>query len=635
LFTFTAVANDYPHQPKLKFMKKLVSLFLYVVTISAFSQVERVVTLNPALRPFYHGVASGDPLSDRVIIWTRVTPDSNWVGSADVLWRVATDTGMTNIVQSGVYTTDQTKDYTVKIDVTGLQPNTFYFYEFTHLGYNSIRGRTKTAPVGSVDSLRFAVVSCANYEAGFFNAYKVITARNDVDAIIHLGDYIYEYVHDGYAYNATSNRIWEPVNEITMLSDYRTRYSTYHLDEDLMRLHQQFPFFNVWDDHESANDAYKDGAENHTEGTEGLWSNRKRYSRQAYFEWVPIRPQSAGNDSIIYRVISYGDLVDFIMLDTRIHGRDQQVAATSSAVNDTSRTILGDDQFDWLKQKMVSSTKQWKVLGQQVMIAPLEIFGTPVNADQWDGYAADRLKLINYVLDSNITDVVALTGDIHTSWANDVPTSTYQSDGTGSAFVEFVTTSVTSPGLPIPVPVALVQALNNHIKYANLTQKGFTILDINQQRTQTDWFFVNTVDQSDAGYTNGENWYVNDGERHLRQAAGPASPRPDVVFQQSPLWPRPFGIASVQKPENQIQMMGVYPNPVDDNLYFQLYLLHESTVELQLLDLNGKAIYNKSVGPLHNGLNNIVIPCESLAHGTYVLQASAQGFSTSLKVIKN
>lgn len=610
-------------------------LFLISANIS-FAQVERVVTLNPALHPFYHGVASGDPMSDRVIIWTRVTPDSSWVGPTDVLWRMATDTGMTNIVQSGTFTTDQNRDYTVKIDVTGLTPNTFYYYEFTYHGYNSIRGRTKTAPVGGVDSLRFAVVSCANYEAGYFNSYKIITARNDVDAIIHLGDYIYEYEHDGYAFNATSNRIWEPQTEITILSDYRTRYSTYHLDEDLMRLHQQFPFFNIWDDHESANDSYKNGAENHTEGGEGAWANRKQYSQQAYFEWLPIRPQSVGNDSIIYRVISYGDLVDLIMLDTRLKGRDAQVGATSSAVNDTSRSILGTEQFNWLKNKMSTSTKQWKVLAQQVMIAPLEAFGVPVNADQWDGYAADRLKLMNYVLDSNITDVVALTGDIHTSWANDVPTASYvESTGAGSAFVEFVTTSVTSPGLPIPFPIGIIQTMNDHIKYGDLTKKGFTILDINQTRTQSDWFFVNTVDNSDGGYTNGESWYVLDNERHLRQAAGPATPRPDVVHQQAPAWPRPFGIAAIDQNESQVQLMGVYPNPVIDNLYFQLYILKDAVVDLQLVDISGAVVYQKRIGPLHNGINNIVIPCDTFTTGTYILKAISNGSVSTSKVIKN
>ncbi len=615
-------------------MRPILFSFFLMFTVSGFSQVQKILTLNPMLKPFYHGVASGDPMSDRVIIWTRVTPDTGWVGSANVLWRVATDTGMTNIVQNGVFTTDQNLDYTVKIDVTGLTPNTFYFYEFTHNGFNSIRGRTKTAPVGSVDSLRFAVVSCANYEAGYFNAYKVITSRNDVDAIIHLGDYIYEYEHDGYAFNATANRIWEPANEITVLSDYRTRYSTYHLDQDLMRLHQQFPFFNVWDDHEYANDSYKDGAENHTEGAEGTWVNREQYGRQAYFEWIPIREQGVGNDSIIYRIIPYGDLVDFIMLDTRIHGRDEQVAATSPDVNDTDRTILGDDQFTWLKQNLSNSTKQWKVLGQQVMIAPLEVFGVPVNADQWDGYAADRLELMNYVLDSNITDVVALTGDIHTSWANDVPTASYNPDGTGSAFVEFVVTSVTSPGSPIGVPVSLIQAFNDHIKYTEITKKGFLILDINQTRTQSDWFFVNTIDNSDGSYMSGESWYVNDNERFLNQAVSPAVPRPDVVHLQSPLWPRPFGIASVYQGNSQIQLLSVYPNPVAENLYFQLFILEEATVELQLIDIQGAVVYNKSIGPLHNGLNNIVIPCEMLAKGTYFLKATSKNNSTTTKIIK-
>lgn len=617
-------------------LKSFATTTFFMLFISAlFSQVERAIVLNPLLKPFYHGVASGDPTSNSVIIWTRLTPDTGWVGTADVLWRVATDTGMTNIVQSGTFSTDQSKDYTVKIDVSGLSPNTFYFYEFTYWGYNSIRGRTKTAPAAGADSLRFAVVSCANYEAGYFNAYKVIKDRNDVDAIIHLGDYIYEYEHDGYAFNATANRIWEPQNEITVLSDYRTRYAVYRLDEDLMRLHQQFPFFNVWDDHESANDSYKDGAENHTEGAEGLWINRKKYSRQAFFEWLPIREQSPGNDSTIYRVIDYGDLVDFIMLDTRIHGRDEQVSATSPSVDDTARTILGVDQFIWLKQQMLNSNAQWKVLGQQVMIAPLEIFGSPVNADQWDGYAADRLKLMNFVLDSNINNVVALTGDIHTSWANDVPTSSYvSSTGAGSAFVEFVTTSVTSPGLPIPVPAAIVQALNPHIKYADLSNKGFTILDVNTTRTQTDWFFVNTVNAIDGGYTNGESWYVNAGERFLRQAGSPAIPRPDVVALQAPPWPRQFGIAAIQT-QNELNIMSVYPNPVSDNLYVQLFLPVESPIQLVITDVSGSILFHSPIGTFNDGLMSFVIPMGTYASGCYNVTFQSNSVKKTIRVVKN
>lgn len=614
-------------------MKKIVAIIPFLLFGMLYSQVDRALVLNPYLQPFYHGVASGDPQQDRVIIWTRLTPDSLWVGPADVDWRVATDTGMTNIVQNGTYTTDQARDYTVKIDVTGLLPNTYYYYEFTFGGLHSIRGRTKTTPSSGADSLRFAVVSCANYEAGFFNAYRVIKERNDVDAVLHLGDYIYEYEHDGYAFNATANRIWEPPNEIIVLNDYRTRYATYHLDEDLLRLHQQYPFVAVWDDHESADNSWKDGAGNHSEGPEGTWIDRKAASRQAYFEWMPIREQAPGNDSVIYRSIEYGDLVEFIMLDTRIHGRDEQVGTTDPLIDDTSRTILGDDQFTWLKQRLSNSAKQWKVLGQQVMIAPLNIFGTPVNADQWDGYAADRLKLMNYVLDSNVTDVVAITGDIHTSWANDIPTASYNpSTGAGSAFVEFVTTSVTSPGLAIPVPQSWIMSQNEHIKYIDLTEKGFLILDINQLRTQSDWFYVNTIDQSDGGFSYGEGWYVNDGERHLNAASAEATPRPDVIHLQAPDWPRGINPTSVE--EFGMEVMGIYPNPVIDNLYVQLYLRASSEIKIQLLDMKGSEVYNSVLGPIHEGLSNIVVPVQNLSTGTYILNLSVQGGMKRAKVIK-
>lgn len=338
-------------------MKSFLIVIFTLVNLISFSQ-EHVSRLNNCMAPFYHGVASGDPLHDRVIIWTRVTPDSNFTGNISVNWRVATDTSMINIISNGIVMTDISKDYTVKVDATGLAENTWYYYEFSALGYNSIRGRTRTATQSNVDSLRFAVVSCANYEAGFFNVYKVIKERNDIDAVLALGDYIYEYESGGYSPNPNAGREWFPQTEITTLTDYRTRYSTYYLDEDLMRLHQQYPFIVIWDDHESANDSWKDGAENHTDVSEGMWSNRKSFAKQAFFEWLPIRVTGTTDPYQIYRDISFGNLVEFVMLDTRLHGRDAQDGTTSSTVTDVNRQMLGADQFSWLSNRLSNTNSQ-------------------------------------------------------------------------------------------------------------------------------------------------------------------------------------------------------------------------------------------------------------------------------------
>lgn len=626
----------------------LACLFIISSVFQSLAQNTRALNFNPALKPFYHGVASGDPTPNKVIIWTRVTPDSTFVGPATVEWRMATDTGMTNIVQSGTYVTDINKDYTVKVDVSGLLPNKYYYYEFTYDSLNSIRGRTKTAPLAMQDSLRFGVVSCANYEAGYFNVYKVLTERNDIDAIIHLGDYIYEYEHTGYSYNSTAGRKFEPATEIITLNDYRTRYSCYKLDDDLIRLHQQYPFIMVWDDHESANDSYKDGAGNHNSG-EGLWIDRKQASQQAYMEWNPIRPVIPGDNSLIYRKIQYGPLMDLIMLDTRLHGREAQSGTTGSTVNNPNRTILGADQYQWLSDQLLYTQAQWKIIGQQVMMAPLTVAGIGVNGDQWDGYPAERNKLISLVLANNIQNVAVLTGDIHTSWANDVPTANYNSNtGAGSAFVEFVTTSVTSPGFPIGVGMSIIKLANPHVKFVNLDKKGFIILDVNQQRVQADWFFVSTINYSSSNYNYAESWYENAGERHLRKANSVAMPRHDMYYQTAPLWPRPFVAPPIVEPEDttsnpqpgtglqeadEIAVVGVYPNPFTEGLSLQLYLANPGDIVIDILSLSGQKLvsYNKY---FTGGLQFLPIETPTLQNGIYFLRIKYPGGEKTLKVIK-
>lgn len=617
-------------------MKHLILLTAFFMFATAKSQTH-TSRINTCMEPFYHGVASGDPLSDRVIIWTRVTPDTNFVGTINVDWRIATDTSMLTVVNSGSTTTDPTKDYTVKIDATGLSPNTWYYYEFTALGKNSIRGRTRTTPIANGDSLRFAVVSCANYEAGFFNVYKVIKERNDIDAVISLGDYIYEYETGGYSPNPTSGRAWEPQDEITTLSDYRTRYSTYHLDEDLMRLHQQYPFIVVWDDHESANDAWKDGAENHTPGTEGNWINRKSEAKQAFFEWLPIRVTGTSDPYQIYRDISFGNLLELVMLDTRLHGRDEQAGTSGSTVTDNNRQLLGTDQFNWLGNRLSNSNAQWKILAQQVMMAPLEVFGFAVNGDQWDGYPAERNRVFNYILQNNISNVVVLTGDIHSSWANDLPTSSYNSGtGAGSAGVEFVTPSVTSPGVDLGVGASLIQLSNDHIKYVDLSLHGFILLDVNQTRVQSDWYYVNTIDNSSGGYSYGESYYVNQNQRHLNSTNNNSQPRPGLTSTiQAPECPRAMIFTNVANISEELTIIGVYPNPAINELSLQLYTGQSDQVKTTILDLSGKQIDYHEYSVTANNTVVLKMDLSTLSTGMYLLKVETKGQQKVLKFMVN
>ncbi len=492
---------------------------LFAYTTFAQSTWENRLVFDPALFPFYHGVASGDPTDSQVMLWTRVTANDPVPPSINVNWRIATDASMTNIVQTGTTITDASRDYTVKIDVTGLNPKTYYYYDFQALGMNSVLGRTKTLPATddqNVEQLRFAVASCSSYAHGYFNSYRDIINRNDIDAVLHLGDYIYEYGDGEFG----DERLLAPDTEIINLADYRTRYSYYRLDPDLRELHQQYPFFTVWDDHESANDAYKDGAQNHDPATEGTWVDRKNNAMQVYEEWMPIR-STPSIDGIIYRSFKMGELAEVFFLDTRLIGRDDQ-----GATDDSAKNLLGADQFNWLiegLERADNENTRWKIIAQQVMIAPLEIAGAALNDDQWDGYATQRTALLNEI--KKIDNIVVLTGDIHTSWANDIPLPDYMPNMnpcTGSAGVEFVTTSVTSPGLDAlgGLGTGVVQTSNEHVQYVNLNKRGYMILDLTPDLVQADWYYVSTVTDQTFSIESTASYNVNAFERCTQQASG-------------------------------------------------------------------------------------------------------------------
>lgn len=336
---------------------------------------------------FLHGIASGDPAHDAVILWTRVTPDLE--GDVKVSWQVASDAAFTQLVITGEMITNASRDYTVKVDARGLRAGQAYFYRFMTGDKISVVGQTRTLPEGEVSSVKLAVLSCSNFPAGYFNVYELAAAQDDLEAVVHLGDYIYEYPRGGYAseHAAELGREVLPANELLTLSDYRTRYAQYRTDASLQKLHTKVPFITVWDDHEVANDTWRDGAENHNAG-EGDFAARKEAALQAYFEWLPIRPWREGHHEEIYRSFSYGDLVDLHMLDTRVLARDKQLEyvdymdATTGAfagerfladVTSTSRTLLGLTQLLWLQGSLLQATGKWQVLGQQILMGKMSL----------------------------------------------------------------------------------------------------------------------------------------------------------------------------------------------------------------------------------------------------------------------
>lgn len=335
---------------------------------------------------FLHGVASGDPLQDKVILWTRLTP-VDLSARLKVTWEIATDNQFKQNLKTGMVETTKTDDFTVKVDAAGLQANTIYYYRFRFGNKISSVGQAKTLPI-SANKVTFAVCSCSNYPAGYFYVYREM-AKQNVDVIIHLGDYIYEYGADGYAAEdaAKLGRTLPTDNnkEIIKLDDYRKRYALYRQDKDLQAAHQRHPFIVIWDDHELANDTWRDGAENH-QSDEGSFSDRKLAALQAYFEWMPIRPVTSTDHLNIYRQFNFGSLVELTMLDTRIIARDKQLEyadyMTAAGLNaqkfqvdltDPKRTLMGYTQRDWLVDKLKQSTATWNVIGQQVLMSKMWI----------------------------------------------------------------------------------------------------------------------------------------------------------------------------------------------------------------------------------------------------------------------
>lgn len=513
-------------------MVRLLSLLLLLFLVWACQNKETYPHLtentesfrDASLRPFFHGVASGDPLPNAVIIWTRVTPITQ-EPSVEVIWEIAIDKTFNNISATGTLTTGPEKDYTVKIDIdSGLTAGNNYFYRFKALGGVSMVGKTKTAPE-TASEVRFAVVSCSNYEWGYFNAYARVAEERNINAVLHLGDYIYEYGPGRYG-DTTIGRFNIPPREIVSLQDYRDRYALYRLDPDLQAAHANHPFINIWDDHEITNDSYKEGAENH-QPEEGDYTTRKGIARQVYYEWLPIR-----ESPLHYRAFSFGDLADLIMLDERLAGRTKQAdSLTDVTLQSEERSMLGAEQLDWFGQQLKNSEAQWKVVGNQVIFSHLN-WGFPsfnINLDAWDGYPVEQQKVANLIRNNVIENIVFLTGDTHSSWAFEVtnqPQKGYNPEtGEGAFAVEFGVTSINSSNSNERAPTDSVlihetkivnTSINPHLKYANMRDHGYLVLSLDSEKAQATYKYVATLRERDQRVRTETVLQVNSGEVKLQ-----------------------------------------------------------------------------------------------------------------------
>ena len=494
---------------------------------------------------FHHGVASGDPLQDRVILWTRITPQ----GSGDVAYRWSLNpVDRRGGGKRGEGMTGPDRDYTVKVDVSGLDPGRAYTFQFEAGGAKSPLGRTRTLPDGPTRDAVLAVCTCALYPNGYFNAYGAIAALPRVDAVVHLGDYIYEYGGPG-SYGMDSavagERPHDPPHECLSLADYRRRHAQYKTDPQLQAAHARAPWIVVWDDHETANDSWMGGAENHQPATEGDWNTRKAAAIKAYYEWMPIREPVGGGFSI-NRSFDFGDVASLFMLETRLTARDHQlypdaempkeptaadVAAFRKRLADPVRKMMSAGQEAWLERAMTESVKggrRWQVLGNEVVMARLATppihkymaeaaytaakaelprgganrlarieanaaLGLPWGTDMWDGYPADRQRVYG-LIEKARANAIVLSGDSHAFWANEL----YNAETGGKRVaVEFGATAITSPGpgesiVPLPLGEAFAKH-DREVLFNNQTAKGFVLLTLTHSEATAQLMAVSSV----------------------------------------------------------------------------------------------------------------------------------------------
>lgn len=481
--------------------------------------------------PFMHGVASGDPLQTSVVLWTRVTPapecaPGSGVGEdVQVTWELCENPEFSGAVRRGVATTGPDKDYTVHVDPFELEPGTEYFYRFRFRDATSAVGRTRTAP-RKTSRLRCAVTSCANFEAGYFGAYGDIARRaraGHVDVVLHMGDYIYEYASGDAPGKHGVVRPHVPTWTITTLADYRSRYGHYRRDVELQAAHASAPWVVTWDDHEIANDAYEAGAEEHNPHIHGTWSQRQSAAMQAYFEWLPVRATNPSKGGHLYRSFGFGDLVDLHMLDLRTYRSAPGTMRPKR--RDEHRTMMGTEQFQWLSTQLATSTAQWNLVGTSVMVANLNVVGldedtrnpltklvgetVPFNADQWDGFTADRARLLEQIQRSG-QRTVFVTGDIHSEWAIDV-----KHNGEHIA-AELVTSSVTAPNLDeffnLPEGNAIsrraeryLRGANPHVGHVNLDAHGYALLDVTEDTITFSWQRVEDIAVAGSAVTTADS----------------------------------------------------------------------------------------------------------------------------------
>jgi alkaline phosphatase D len=485
---------------------------------------------------FADGIASGDPLTDRVVIWTRIGSDQD---SVPVTWKVGRDAELIEVVASGETIAEADRDHTVHVDVAGLEPGVVYHYGFEAAGEVSPTGRTWTLRADA-DRLRFATCSCAKHNAGYFNAYGRIAERDDLDLLLHLGDYIYEASNipaKGQTPGAGIGRDFDPLGECRTLDQYRTRYRQYHRDPDVQALHRAIPIVPTLDDHELADGAWAGGSDAHDPERHGPWEDRKRAAFRARWEWLPARQPDPGEPTRAFRRISVGDLADIFLLDIRSR-RDRP--ALEPTMSDPDRSMLGGEQREWLLGELDSSSAAWRLVGSPsimhrtwcespsdrlrtalIKLKLIDEDGEGPDEDQWDGYPAEREALLRRF--ESLDDVVVLSADIHVSVASQL------SRNGSPVAVEITAPSLTSQNLDEKLQVdprdevivaserALMDALED-VTWCELAGHGYVVCDVDRERVRAEWWIVDGVLEPVSGESMAAAYEVRRGSPELIRA---------------------------------------------------------------------------------------------------------------------
>lgn len=473
-------------------------LFLFTWLLASSFQAQRIYcdainTQIQTLGAFPFGVASGDPTPSSFVLVTQLNP-FRVTGEAAVRCEVSSNISFLPLLKEFNLVSLAGNGYAVKTEVQGLEENKTYYYRFIYGNDTSRLGKAKTTCL-NCNSLKMAVVSCSNYEWGYFNAYRRIANMDNIDLVVHLGDYIYEYAPGGYG-NKDLPRKHIPDHEIVSIEDYRSRYANYRLDPDLQALHAAHSFITIWDDHEIANDAYKEGAQNHQQ-EEGDWNERKKNAKKVYFEWLPLKENSSKS---IQRKFQFGNLASLYMMDERLEARTKQ----GMGENDSLRTILGKEQREWFLQEMQKDKNvTWKIWANQVIFSQVKapdavtkVTKSKLNSDMWDGYAVEREVIMNNWLAKEIDHVIIVTGDAHVSMGMNLQ---HQGKKLGE---EWVTPSITSANLNERISnfkakfvehLFRKKKLNPNLNYCDLRHHGFMLVELNENEAKNTWYYEKTI----------------------------------------------------------------------------------------------------------------------------------------------